>query len=270
MPLPNGLAAWAADEGVSEKLERVRADATEIAEEISVQHGSRKLCYQPWLENPAKAADAYVRTLMDLHRCVVMDVYPGGRDAVTREAELMEVALGESDDVLALSDLHARVSVRAIVGPTGTREVSWVLPPVTGPGVIAVSSVVLRPTIASAMTVASNADVDDPPAQVDIVFAPPDLAVVDDTRRRTSSADPLDALIGHARAGIMRRLDRAATTTQLANQLGFAPSTVSQHLGKMIDADVVESHRHGRAVYYRLTDRGRTIIRMYMRTSNFS
>ncbi|WP_326814609.1 ArsR/SmtB family transcription factor [Streptomyces sp. NBC_01763] len=43
--------------------------------------------------------------------------------------------------------------------------------------------------------------------------------------------------------------DRSLTTAGIADRLGLAPSTVSEHLSVLADADVVTRHRVGRSVY---------------------
>jgi predicted transcriptional regulator len=48
--------------------------------------------------------------------------------------------------------------------------------------------------------------------------------------------------------------DGPHTTTELADALGKSASTVSWHLSKLADADLVEKRRDGRRVEYDLTD----------------
>lgn len=48
--------------------------------------------------------------------------------------------------------------------------------------------------------------------------------------------------------------DGPLTTTTLSDRLDKSPSTVSWHLSKLHDADLVEKDRSGRAVHYSLVD----------------
>lgn len=67
----------------------------------------------------------------------------------------------------------------------------------------------------------------------------------------------LAALIGTSRAALIRSMSDPITTTALANLLGLAPSTVSQHLAALDSAGLVTRYRAGLRVFYQLSDRGR-------------
>jgi len=56
--------------------------------------------------------------------------------------------------------------------------------------------------------------------------------------------------------------DGPLTTTELADRLDKSRSTVSWHLSKLADADLVAGERDGRSVYYDLTDAER-VTRLY-------
>ena len=47
---------------------------------------------------------------------------------------------------------------------------------------------------------------------------------------------------------------RAHTGSELARHVGVAPSTVSEHLGKLLDGDIVNVEAQGRHRYWRLAD----------------
>lgn len=63
-------------------------------------------------------------------------------------------------------------------------------------------------------------------------------------------ADALVALVGAVRARLLTMLDRPATTTELAHRLGVTPSAVSQHLGVLRAARLLNRARSGRTVLY--------------------
>ncbi|MFI8290651.1 winged helix-turn-helix domain-containing protein [Streptomyces sp. NPDC085614] len=71
--------------------------------------------------------------------------------------------------------------------------------------------------------------------------------------------DRLGLMPGRGRAAVLREPAGPLTTAGLADRLGFAPSTVSEHLSVLAEAGVVTRHRVGRSVYYRLTDTGRSL-----------
>ncbi|GAA1855912.1 ArsR/SmtB family transcription factor [Asanoa iriomotensis] len=70
------------------------------------------------------------------------------------------------------------------------------------------------------------------------------------------AGDALATLLGPGRARVLRELRRPATSTQLAYTLEVSLGTVSTHLAVLREAGVVAGARVGRAVVYRLTDRG--------------
>ncbi|MFG2114350.1 winged helix-turn-helix domain-containing protein [Streptomyces sp. NPDC048718] len=72
--------------------------------------------------------------------------------------------------------------------------------------------------------------------------------------------DRLGLLLGRGRAAVLRELAGPLTTAGLADRLGLAPSTVSEHLSLLAGAEVVTRHRVGRSVYYQLTDTGRSLL----------
>jgi DNA-binding transcriptional ArsR family regulator len=62
--------------------------------------------------------------------------------------------------------------------------------------------------------------------------------------------DPLGALLGRTRAGILRDLGRPRSTSDLAARLGHSMPAISQHLGVLRRGGMVTSWRTGRRVLY--------------------
>jgi DNA-binding transcriptional ArsR family regulator len=83
----------------------------------------------------------------------------------------------------------------------------------------------------------------------------------DPGKRRAPGDAPLVALAGSARARVLRLLVRPRTTLELATSLRSAPATVSEHLGRLRAAGIVDRARSGRRVVYSLSERGHAIIR---------
>jgi DNA-binding transcriptional ArsR family regulator len=77
---------------------------------------------------------------------------------------------------------------------------------------------------------------------------------------------PLEAALGAGRAAVPRGLPLPRTTTELARQLGLAPSAVSAHLSRLKAAELVEPHRSGKRVYYRLSDAGESLLGIFGET----
>jgi len=72
----------------------------------------------------------------------------------------------------------------------------------------------------------------------------------------------MDELIGGTRADLLRVLDVPMTTSELATRLHLTPAAVSQQLGLLRRAGVVEAHRQGRGVYSALTPTGRKLLEL--------
>jgi len=76
-------------------------------------------------------------------------------------------------------------------------------------------------------------------------------------RPRTST---LVDLVGASRARILHDLDRPRSTTELSRRHQLSASTVSYHLGVLLDAGMVHRTRRGLAVEYARSARGDTLV----------
>jgi DNA-binding transcriptional ArsR family regulator len=79
--------------------------------------------------------------------------------------------------------------------------------------------------------------------------------------RGRKAEDRLALLLGKGRAQVVRALELPRTTTALAETLGFAKSTVSQHLAVLTSAGIVWKQRVGGQVFYRLDHTGLALLR---------
>lgn len=73
----------------------------------------------------------------------------------------------------------------------------------------------------------------------------------------------LTQLIGTSKARILHALAEPVNTGELAIKLAVTPGAISQHLGQLTDAGLVESHRSGNRVYYRLSPRGEGLLELF-------
>jgi DNA-binding transcriptional ArsR family regulator len=76
-------------------------------------------------------------------------------------------------------------------------------------------------------------------------------------------ADALGALMGAARAAVLRALHIPRTTSELAAYLGVSASSASQHATTLRNAGLVTSQRQGKSVHHRLTHLGATLLRQH-------
>jgi DNA-binding transcriptional ArsR family regulator len=70
----------------------------------------------------------------------------------------------------------------------------------------------------------------------------------------------LELLLGHGRGAVLRALAAPATTTELAQRLSYAPSTVSAHLDVLSRAGLLDRHRVRRSVFYALNATGASLV----------
>ncbi|MBE0690915.1 MAG: winged helix-turn-helix transcriptional regulator [Anaerolineae bacterium] len=73
----------------------------------------------------------------------------------------------------------------------------------------------------------------------------------------------LRAVFGDARATLLQALLNPGHTSELAQRLGVTSGAVSQQLAKLNEAGLVESHRSGYHVYYRLSQRGAQLMTLF-------
>jgi DNA-binding transcriptional ArsR family regulator len=70
----------------------------------------------------------------------------------------------------------------------------------------------------------------------------------------------LELLLGRGRAEVLLSLELPSSTLELARRLQTSASGISEHLGVLRQAGLVESQRRGRFVYYRLSQTGTALI----------
>jgi DNA-binding transcriptional ArsR family regulator len=85
-------------------------------------------------------------------------------------------------------------------------------------------------------------------------------------QRETRASKPLELALGAGRASVLQSLTMPASTGELAQRLMVTSGAVSQHLKRLMWAGLVESHRSGKRIYYRLTKRGVDLIALFDRT----
>ena len=71
-----------------------------------------------------------------------------------------------------------------------------------------------------------------------------------------------EALAMESRVKILKALkERRKTQSELSKELALAPSTISEHLEKMLEAELVAKKKdHHKWIYYELTEKGQHIL----------
>lgn len=75
-----------------------------------------------------------------------------------------------------------------------------------------------------------------------------------------SDGRPLAALIGHTRAEVLRSVGAGVTNGQLANRVGIAQSSASEHARVLRESGLIRTDRTAGAVQHRLTALGLTLL----------
>ena len=81
-----------------------------------------------------------------------------------------------------------------------------------------------------------------------------------------ASAEPDEALqltLGTSRARLLQILVEPAPTNDLAQRLNLTAGAVSQQLGRLSQAGLIDSYRSGSKVYYRLSTRGERLLDVF-------
>jgi DNA-binding transcriptional ArsR family regulator len=77
----------------------------------------------------------------------------------------------------------------------------------------------------------------------------------------SAPAGALARVFGPARAQVLTLLRAPATTSDLARRTGLSAGAVSQHLSALCGAGIAHRQRHGREVFYEVTDVGTALLR---------
>jgi DNA-binding transcriptional ArsR family regulator len=78
----------------------------------------------------------------------------------------------------------------------------------------------------------------------------------------TLDRETFKVLAADTRVDMLKRIaEHKLTLTDLANQMDMSPSTIKEHLDKLVDAGLIEADERGmKWKYYRLTNKGRNIV----------
>jgi DNA-binding transcriptional ArsR family regulator len=79
----------------------------------------------------------------------------------------------------------------------------------------------------------------------------------------TRASKPLELALGAGRARVLQGLRTPASTGELAHKLNLTSGAISQQLHRLMRAGLVQPHRSGKRVYYRLTRRGEELIALF-------
>ncbi len=81
-------------------------------------------------------------------------------------------------------------------------------------------------------------------------------------RASATQSDAMNILFGENRARLLYELAIPASTKDLALKLDLTPGAISQQLGQLKQAGLVDANRSGRSVYYYLNGRGEQLLNL--------
>jgi DNA-binding transcriptional ArsR family regulator len=103
-----------------------------------------------------------------------------------------------------------------------------------------------------------------PGYQPTLAYGPRGVANLWSSSSPASNGTALEAALGAVRASLLKDLlPVPLTTTELAHQLHLSPAAVSAHLSRLKAAELVEPHRSGKRVYYRLSYAGEELLGIF-------
>ena len=96
-----------------------------------------------------------------------------------------------------------------------------------------------------------------------LAYGPRGVAKLWTSSSPASNGTALEAALGSGRASVLKNLLVPTTTTELARRLRLSPAAVSAHLSRLKSAGLVEPHRNGKRVYYRLSCAGESLLGIF-------
>lgn len=203
--------------------------------------------WRGWIDRPGPSMSRYCELLTRYEQAVVRRLEPGYERRLRSEANRLVEAADAFGPAIAFGNVHAHVHA------TDTRlDVAGVFPSSARP---TPPRIRFSPMIASSRTRLNDIAYAARSSRCWALLGAASGGLTVDGP--AGAGGPLVRLLGEPRARIVASLHRLpGSTTELAGELGYAPSTISHHLSFLLAAGAVETRRTGPAVLYALTDRG--------------
>jgi DNA-binding transcriptional ArsR family regulator len=248
-----------------EELERLRTTPAEVVhEEVEAFVRQEKLQFgtlapekvrllEIYLSDPEDSLERLVDELRRYHDLALAPYWPRIQEHLEGDTLKRGQALALGGVEALLSGLHPKASYgggvleldktyEAIIEPAG-RGITLVPCVFAWPRVEVLVQPGYRPTLA---------------------YGPRGVANLWSVSSSAPNGTALEAALGAVRASVLKSLSpMPTTTTELAHQLRLSPATISAHLSRLKAAQLVEPHRNGKRVYYRLSGAGESLLGMF-------
>src|SRR5918999_4655889 len=254
--------------GFGEELERLRATPAEVVvEEVeSLVRVEKELFGLPpeeermlgtYLQDPEGSLGQLVDTLRRYHELAIAPYWPRMRELLEGDTIKRGQALALGGVEALLSGLSPKVSYS---GSTLKLEKPYelVVEP-AGRGITLVPCVFAWPRVEVLVQ---------PGYKPTLAYGPRGVTNLWSSSSPAPKGTALEAALGTVRASVLKSLTpMPSTTTELAHQLRLSPATISAHLTRLKAAELVEPHRSGKKVYYRLSGPGESLLGIFGETS---
>jgi DNA-binding transcriptional ArsR family regulator len=234
---------------VAAELERVRATPPRtVARELGwCFPRGLPVAVRPLIDDPRRALDALVDTMAELWRRLLAADWPAIRALLEADILFRAQALTAAGPLDVFGDLHR--DVRWHDGALLVDRPYEQVVDLEGRGLLLIPGAFLSDV----------ATMWDPPWQPAVMYPPRGAGTL------WAPAPPADGsavadLIGAGRARVLAALVAPAATIDLAERLGVSPAGVSEHLGVLTRAGLVEARRAGRRVLYARTPMGEALL----------
>jgi DNA-binding transcriptional ArsR family regulator len=232
---------------VSTPVEQVRKEIFGLCEvSTEAMESLRHLADDPaaWLPTLGEQMHEYWKLAIEPHWPRIRALLEG--DVMYRARQL---ALGGAE--LLFADLHPAISFADGVVSIDKHHEGDVRP--DGQGLLMIPAVFDWPGIAVLFGHAY---------QPTLSYSPRGIANLWDPTPTRAGGGTMDELIGGTRADILRVLEVPMTTSEIAQRLHLTPAAVSQQLGLLRRAGVIQATRQGRGVYSTLTAQGQQLLEL--------
>jgi DNA-binding transcriptional ArsR family regulator len=248
-----------------EELERVRATPPEVVHtEVRMLVQAQKEQFGPlspekarlleiYLSDPEDSLKRLVDTLQRYHDLTIAPYWPRIQEHLEGDTIKRGQALALGGVEALLSNLHPKASYCG-GGLELTKTYEAVVEP-AGRGITLVPCVFAWPRVDVLVQ---------PGYQPTLAYGPRGVANLWISSSPAPNGTALEAALGAGRASVLKSLaPMPSTTTELANQLRLSPAAISAHLTRLKAAELVEPHRSGRNVYYRLSYAGESLLGIF-------
>jgi DNA-binding transcriptional ArsR family regulator len=251
--------------GFDEELERLRATPPEVVhtevqmlvqvekEQFGPLSPEKELMLEIYLSDPEGSLKRLVDTLQRYHDLTIAPYWQRIQEHLEGDTIKRGQALALGGVEALLSNLHPKASYSGGVLELDKTYEAVVEP--AGRGITLVPCVFAWPRVDMLVQ---------PGYQPTLAYGPRGVAKLWSSSSPAPNGTALEAALGTGRASVLKSLTpMPSTTTELAHQLRLSPAAVSAHLTRLKAAELVEPHRSGRNVYYRLSYAGESLLGIF-------